>query len=139
MDYDKSEKAIMNPAQSEKEFMDTDDGLMFMHTHSLWEVLSAVEKFYECKIYGILTVEDIVENLRDWSAFDDHPDYGGEYFLCNIDDVPKQIWIDGMENAYDNINDNEYGYDAYLEYVYDYAVTYIKINNKIRTGDNNAS
>lgn len=137
MDYDKSEKAIMNPAQSEKEFMDTDDGLMFMHTHNLWEVLSAVEKFYECKIYGVLSLEDIVENLREWSAFD--KEYGEEYYLCEIDDVPKQIWIDGMENAYDNINDNEYGYEAYLEYVYDYAVTYIKINNKIRTGVNNAS
>jgi hypothetical protein len=134
---DKSEKAIMNPAQSEKEFMDTDDGLMFMHTHSLWEVLSAVEKFYECKIYGILTLEDIVENLREWSAFD--TEYGDEHFLCNIDDVPKQIWIDGMENAYDNINDNEYGYEAYLEYVYDYAVEYIKINNRIKTGVDNAS
>lgn len=137
MDYDKSEKAIMNPAQSEKEFMDTDDGLMFMHTHNLWEVLSAVEKFYECKIYGVLSLEDIVENLREWSAFD--KEYGEEYYLCEIDDVPKQIWIDGMENAYDNINDNEYGYEAYLEYVYDYAVNYIKINNKIRTGVNNAS
>jgi hypothetical protein len=137
MDYDKSEKAIMNPAQSEKEFMDTDDGLMFMHTHSLWEVLSAVEKFYECKIYGVLSLEDVVENLRDWSAFD--KENGNPYYLCEIDDVPKQLWIDGMENAYDNINDNEYGYEAYLEYLYDYAVTYIKINNKIRTGDNNAS
>jgi len=136
MDYDKSEKAIMNPAQSEKEFMDTDDGLMFMHTHSLWEVISAVEKFYECTIYGVMSLEDVVENLRYWNAFDKD---NSDYYLCEIDDVPNQLLLDGMEGAYNNVDDNQYGYEAYLEYIYDYIIDYIKINNRIRTGDNNAS
>jgi hypothetical protein len=132
------EKGTPNPAQSEKDFEhDYDDGLMFMHSHGLWEALSAIERFYECQIYGVLSLEDIVENLREWSAFDGK--YGDEFYLCNIDDVPKKVWLNAMESAYSNINDNEYGYEAYLEYIYDYAVDYIKLHNKIKTGENNAS
>ena len=46
------------------EQQDTDDGLLFFHTHSLWEALNAVEKFYECKIYGVLDIQEVEENIQ---------------------------------------------------------------------------
>ena len=115
------DKGIMNPAQSEKEFeQDYDDGMMFFHSHSLWEAMQKLEKFYECKIYGVLEVEEIVENLREWNAFD--KEYGNEDFICDIDDVSKQLWLDAMESAYDNIHGDYDGYNDHMEYIYEYVV-----------------
>ena len=115
------DKGIMNPAQSEKEFeQDYDDGMMFFHSHSLWEAMQKLEKFYECKIYGVLEVEEIVENLREWNAFD--KEYGNEDFMCDIDDVSKQLWLDAMQSAYNNIHGDFDGYNDYMEYIYEYVV-----------------
>ena len=120
MSIDEFEKAISNPAQSDKDFQqDTDDGLLFFHTHSLWEAMSKLEKFYECKIYGVLEIEEIVENLRYWNAF---VDGGIENFICNIDDVSKELWLEAMHSAYDNICGNYDGYEQYMEYIYEYVV-----------------
>ena len=118
------EKAIMNPAQSDKDFQqDTDDGLLFFHTHSLWEAMSKLEKFYECKIYGVLELEEIVENLRYWNAFEKECE---DYYICEIEEVSKQLWLDAMESAYDNIHGDFDGYNDYMEYIYDYVVANLK-------------
>ena len=120
-----SSKAIMNPAQSEKDFEhDYDDGVMFFHSHNVWEAIRKLEKFYECKIYGVLELEDVVESLRDYNAFD--KEYGDDDYLCEVDDVGKQLWLSAMDYAYENVNDNEYGYEAYLDSIYDYVVDGIK-------------
>ena len=58
---------LNTPAQSEQDY---DDGMMFFHSHNIWEAMQKLEKFYECKIYGVLEIEDLVENLRDYNAFD---------------------------------------------------------------------
>ena len=127
MSIDEFEKAISNPAQSDKEFQqDTDDGLLFFHTHSLWEAMTKLEKFYECKIYGVLELEEIVENLREWNAFYND---GGEDFICNIDDVSKDLWLEAMESAYDNICGNYDGYEQYMEYIYEYVVEKLSVEN----------
>ena len=119
------EKAIRNPAQSEKSFEhDYDDGMMFFHSHNIWEAMSKLEKFYECKIYGVLELEDVVENLRYWNAFD--KESGKEYYLCEIEEVSKQLWLDAMESAYDNIHGDFDGYNDYMEYIYDYVVANLK-------------
>ena len=125
MSIDEFEKAISNPAQSDKDFQqDTDDGLLFFHTHNIWEAMSKLEKFYECKIYGVLELEDVVENLRYYNAFD--KESGEEYYLCEIEEVSKQLWLDAMESAYDNIHGEFDGYNNYMEYIYDYVVANLK-------------
>ena len=46
------EKAISNPAQSDKDFQqdtDEDDGLLFFHTHSIWEAMSKLERSTSAK------------------------------------------------------------------------------------------
>ena len=124
MSIDDFEKAISNPAQSDKDFQqDTDDGLLFFHTHSLWEAMSKLEKFYECKIYGVLELEEIVENLRYWNAFEKECE---DYYICEIEEVSKQLWLDAMESAYDNIHGDFDGYNDYMEYIYDYVVANLK-------------
>ena len=42
---------------------DESDGLLFFHSHSLWTVLKKVEDFYECKIYGVLELQEVEEHL----------------------------------------------------------------------------
>ena len=121
-------KGKMNPAQSEKDFqqqavLDEDDGLLFFHTHSLWEAMSKLERFYECKIYGILELEEVVENLRYYGAFDKESD---GYYLCEIEEVGKQLLLSAMEYAYDNIDGNHDGYEQYMDCIYDYVVDGIK-------------
>lgn len=44
----------------DSEPQDYDDGMMFFHSHSLWEAMQKLEKFYECKIYGILDWKSVV-------------------------------------------------------------------------------
>ena len=113
--YDQSGKTF-DPAQPRQDY---DDGMMFFHSHSVWEAMQKLEKFYECKIYGVLEIEDIVENLRDWNAFYND---GSEDFICSIDDVSKQLWLDAMESAYDNIHGDYDGYNDHMEYIYEYVV-----------------
>ena len=121
-------KGKMNPAQSEKDFqqqavLDEDDGLLFFHTHSLWEAMSKLERFYECKIYGVLELEEVVENLRYYNAFDKE---SGEYYLCEVEEVGKQLWLGAMEYAYNNMDGNYDGYEHYMDCIYDYVVDAIK-------------
>jgi len=113
--YDQSGKTF-DPAQPRQDY---DDGMMFFHSHSVWEAMQKLEKFYECKIYGVLEIEDIVENLRDWNAFYND---GSEDFICSIDDVSKQLWLDAMESAYDNVHGDYDGYNDHMEYIYEYVV-----------------
>ena len=113
-----------NPAQPRQDY---DDGMMFFHSHSVWEAMQKLEKFYECKIYGVLEIEDIVENLRDWNAFYND---GSEDFICSIDDVSKQLWLDAMQYAYDTVNCGEDGYEAYMDSIYDFVVANLREANE---------
>jgi len=87
---------------------DYDNGTMFFHCHSIWEAMSKLEKFYECKIYGVLDIEEVAENLR--------------YFDCDfdIDKLPKQLLIEAIEYAYERIEGCDNGYNQYLDCIHDY-------------------
>ena len=113
-----SSKAIINPAQSEKEFeQDYDDGMMFFHSHNVWEAMQKLENFYQCKIYGYLDIQESADYLCDFNAFDkDCEDY-----ICDIDEVPNDLWVEAFESAYDNIH-SDYGWADWQDYIYDYLV-----------------
>ena len=105
--------------QSGKTFkQDTDDGELFFHTHDLWQVLDAVEKHYECEIYGILAIQDTVENLRHCIEFEESGD--NPHFVCKIDDVPKSLIIEAHKYAVDKVKYQDF--DAMLECVGEYIV-----------------
>ena len=84
---------------------DTDDGLLFFHTHSLWEVLSAVEKFYECTIYGVLELQEVEEHLAMM--------YDHEHSTFS-----KQELLEAISYAYDKVESQEY--EIYIETINDY-------------------
>ena len=84
---------------------DTDDGLLFMHTHSLWEALNAVEKFYECTIYGVLELQEVEEHIGMAD---------GEY-----SNKSKQDVLNAIDYAYNKV-DGSWDYLAYLDEVIDY-------------------
>ena len=84
---------------------DTDDGLLFFHTHSIWEAMSALEKFYECKIYGVLELQEIEEHIGMAD---------GEY-----SDKSKQDLLNAIDYAYNKV-DGSWDYLAYLDEVRDY-------------------
>ena len=86
--------------------VDSDDGLLFFHTHSLWEVLNAVEKFYECKIYGVLDIQEIEEHLG-----------------TNPKVVSKQMLKEAIEYAYNKVDDYA-DYEIYLDRARDYIDTH---------------
>ena len=84
---------------------DTDDGLLFFHTHSLWEALSAVEKFYECTIYGVLELQEVEEHLAMM--------YDHEHSTFS-----KQELLEAISYAYDKVESQEY--EIYIETINDY-------------------
>ena len=96
-------------ADNNTQQVDSDDGLLFFHTHSLWEVLNAVEKFYECKIYGVLDLQEVEEHLK---LYDER-----------FSSVSKQMILEGMEYAYNKV-ESCYEYEIYLEKVQEYIDTH---------------
>jgi len=84
---------------------DTDDGLLFFHTHSLWEALSALEKFYECTIYGVLELQEVEEHLAMM--------YDHEHSTFS-----KQELLEAISYAYDKVESQEY--EIYIETINDY-------------------
>ncbi len=84
---------------------DTDDGLLFFHTHSLWEAMSALEKFYECTIYGVLELQEVEEHL---AMIYDH-----EHSTFS-----KQELLEAISYAYDKVESQEY--EIYIETINDY-------------------
>ena len=89
------------------EQQDTDDGLLFFHTHSLWEALNAVEKFYECKIYGVLDIQEVEENIQLYAK-------GDEY-----SNIAKKTLLEAIDYAYNNV-ESDADYEIYLDRVRDY-------------------
>ena len=96
-------------ADNNTQQVDSDDGLLFFHTHSLWEVLNAVEKFYECKIYGVLDLQEVEEHLK---LYDE-----------KYSSTSKQMILEGMEYAYNKV-ESCYEYEIYLEKVEEYIDTH---------------
>ena len=96
-------------ADNNTQQVDSDDGLLFFHTHSLWEVLEAVEKFYECKIYGVLSLEEVEEHLK---LYDE-----------NYSSISKQMILEGIEYAYNKV-ESCWEYEIYLEKVQEYIDTH---------------
>ena len=96
-------------ADNNTQQVDSDDGLLFFHTHSLWEVLNAVEKFYECKIYGILDLQEVEEHLK---LYDE-----------KYSSVSKQMILEGIEYAYNKV-ESCWEYEIYLEKVQEYIDTH---------------
>ena len=96
-------------ADNNTQQVDSDDGLLFFHTHSLWEVLNAVEKFYECKIYGVLDLQEVEEHLK---LYDE-----------KYSSVSKQMILEGIEYAYNKV-ESCWEYEIYLEKVQEYIDTH---------------
>ena len=87
---------------------DHDDGLLFFHTHSLWEAISKLEKFYECKIYGVLDIQEVEDNLQ---LYDDYSS------------ISKQMLYEAISYAYDKVDDCV-EYEIYLDRVREYIDTH---------------
>ena len=85
---------------------DTDDGLLFFHTHSIWEAMSALEKFYECKIYGVLELQEVEEHISM---------YDGDYSSNSKQDI-----LEAIDYAYNKVDSNNDGYEQYIDAIMDY-------------------
>jgi len=103
----------------DKPVQDTDDGKLYFHTHDLWQVLDDVEKFYQCEIYGVLAVQDTVENLRHYLEFCE-TQKNTKYFKMPIDDVPKDLIIEAHNYACHKVNQHDY--DEMLDCISEYIV-----------------
>ena len=90
---------------------DTDDGLLFFHTHSLWEAISKLEKFYECKIYGVLDIQEVEDNLQLYAE-------GDEY-----SSISKQMLYEAISYAYDKVDDCV-EYEIYMDRIREYIDTH---------------
>lgn len=84
---------------------DRDDGLVFFHTHSVWEAIQKLEKFYECKVYGVLELQEVEEHL---AMMYDHAH----------STFSKQELLEAISYAYDKVDTQEY--EIYIETINDY-------------------
>jgi hypothetical protein len=85
--------------------VDRDDGLLFFHTHSVWEAMQKLEKFYECKIYGVLELQEVEEHI---GMYDD------EY-----SNKSKQDLLNAIDYAYNKV-EACWEYETYLETIMEY-------------------
>ena len=97
---------LFNNYSEEQPVQDESDGLLFFHGHSLWEVLNKVEDFYECKIYGVLDLQEVEENIQFYGAEEDEK-------------YSKKELIEAMNYAYNKV-ESAYEYEIYLETIVDY-------------------
>lgn len=85
--------------------VDSDDGLLFFHTHSVWEAMQKLEKFYECKIYGVLELQEVEEHINM---------YGSDYSSNSKQDI-----LEAMDYAYNKV-DGCWEYETYIDTISDY-------------------
>ena len=102
-----TDKIIEQPVQDES------DGLLFFHTHSVWEAIRKLEKFYECTIYGIMELQEVEENIQFYGAEEDEK-------------YSKKELIEAMNYAYNKV-ESAYEYEIYLETIVDYLKEIRKI------------
>ena len=88
---------------------DRDDGLLFFHTHSVWEAMQKLEKFYECKIYGVLELQEVEEHLK---LYDE-----------KYSSISKQMILEGIEYAYNKV-ESCWEYEIYLDAIQEYVDTH---------------
>ena len=89
----------------EQPVQDESDGLLFFHTHSVWEAIAKLEKFYECTIYGVLELQEVDENIQ--------------YFGADEQKFSKKQLLEAISYAYDKV-ENSYEYEIYMETIVDY-------------------
>ena len=104
------ESKLFNDKYKEQPVQDESDGLLFFHGHSLWTVLKKVEEFYECKIYGILELQEVQNELSYFPNFD--KDWNGH--IIDAFQIPKQDMLSAMQYAYDNVSGE---YDSYQDHI----------------------
>ena len=102
---------LFNNYSEEQPVQDESDGLLFFHGHSLWEVLNKVEEFYECKIYGVLDMQEVEENLKLYAEADEYSN------------ISKQMLLEAMAYAYNKVEDC-YEYEIYLDRIREYIDTH---------------
>ena len=96
---------LFNNYSEEQPVQDESDGLLFFHGHSLWETLQAVEKFYECTIYGVLERQEVEENIQ--------------YYGADEQKFSKKQLLEAISYAYDKV-ENSYEYEIYMATIVDY-------------------
>ena len=89
----------------EQPVQDKSDGLLFFHTHSVWEAVAKLEKFYECTIYGVLELQEVEENIQFYGADEQK--------------FSKKQLLEAISYAYDKV-ENSYEYEIYMETIADY-------------------
>ena len=89
----------------EQPVQDESDGLLFFHTHSVWEAIAKLEKFYECTIYGVLELQEVEENIQ--------------YYGADEQKFSKKQLLEAISYAYDKV-ENSYEYEIYMETIVDY-------------------
>jgi hypothetical protein len=75
--------------------------------------LNKVEEFYECKIYGVLDLQEVEENIQFYGAEEDEK-------------YSKKELIEAMNYAYNKV-ESSYEYEIYLETIVDYLKEIRKI------------
>ena len=104
---------LFNDKFEEQPVQDESDGLLFFHSHSLWTVLQKVEEFYECKIYGVLDMDSLMNDLSYYPNFDKE----WKDRIIDAYKIPKQDLLRAMKYAYDNTGGEYDGYQDHLDQV----------------------
>ena len=109
---------LFNDKFEEQPVQDESDGLLFFHSHSLWTVLQKVEEFYECKIYGVLDMDSLMNDLSYYPNFD--KDW--HEHIIDAYKIPKQDLLRAMKYAYDNTGGEYDGYQDHLDHIESYLI-----------------
>jgi|TARA_R110000822_G_scaffold301580_1_gene425470 hypothetical protein len=98
----------------------------------MWLELTQWESNNNALVYGVISTEDVRENISYHAEFDMHNDSGS--FLCNVYDFKEVEIMSAMKYAYSTLEDPNY--EQMMEVIGEWLVDYYKQSNDTKGWDN---
>lgn len=88
----------------------------------MWVELRQWEERNNALAYGVITTEEVREELSYWSCFDE--DYKDEHYLCDTDDFSEKVILMAMDYAYNTVEYQDY--QAMMECIGNWLADYYR-------------
>lgn len=89
----------------------------------MWEELKDWEKRNNALVFGVMTTEEVREELSHWSYFDTNYKTD-DYYICSVDEMQETVILKAMEYAYNVVEYQDY--QAMIECVGNWLADYYR-------------
>ena len=90
---------------------------------NMWEELKSWEQRNNALVFGVMTMQEVREELSYWSCFDSEYTKD-EYYICDTDDMSEVVILKAMDYAYNVVEYQDY--QAMIECVGNWLADYYR-------------